>query len=69
MDRRRIVEASKGVGKPKIGGPFELVDERGEAFTERDLKGGFSIVSFFFSLFLIFWGFFSVLLKLFWWVE
>lgn len=49
MDRKRIAEASKGVGKPKIGGPFDLIDEKGESFSDRDLKGGFSIVSLFLS--------------------
>lgn len=45
MNRRRIVEASKGVGKPKVGGPFELVDHDGREFTDADLKGGYSLVS------------------------
>ena len=45
LDRRRIVEATKGVGKPKIGGPFELVDQEGRTFTHEDLKGGYSLVS------------------------
>ena len=45
MDRKRIAETTKGVGKPKIGGPFDLVDVNGEEFTDADMKGGFSIVS------------------------
>ena len=45
MDRQRIVEASKGVGKPKVGGDFELVDQEGRKFTQSDMKGGYSLVS------------------------
>ena len=29
-----------------VGGPFELVDHEGRAFTDADLKGGFSLVFF-----------------------
>jgi len=45
LDRQRIVEASKGVGKPKVGGPFELLDQEGKTFTQEDMKGGYSLVS------------------------
>ena len=45
MDRRRITEASKGVGKPKIGGEFDLVDQEGRRFASGDMRGGFTIVS------------------------
>lgn len=45
LDRQRVVEAAKGVGKPKVGGPFELVDQEGKKFTEEDMKGGYSLVS------------------------
>ena len=44
LERQRIVEASKGVGKPKVGGKFELVDHNGKTFTEEDMKGGYSLV-------------------------
>ena len=44
MERQRIAEATKGVGKPKVGGPFDLVDQEGRRFTEEDLKGGYSLV-------------------------
>ena len=47
MERKRIRDASKGVGRPKVGGKFELVDQEGRAFSEGDLKGGFSLVSFY----------------------
>lgn len=32
------------MGKPRIGGPFELVDENGQKFTSEDLKGKFTLV-------------------------
>lgn len=45
MERKHIAEATKGAGKPKVGGPFELVDQEGRRFTDEDLKGGYSLVS------------------------
>ena len=45
LDRRRIAEATKGIGKPKVGGTFELVDQEGVKFTDGDMKGGYSLVS------------------------
>ena len=45
MERQRIAEASKGVGRPKVGGEFELLDQEGRLFGDRDMKGGFSLVS------------------------
>ena len=44
MERQRIAEATKGMGKPKVGGPFDLVDQEGKKFTDEDLKGGYSLV-------------------------
>lgn len=45
MERKRIAEAAKGVGKPKVGGVFELVDQVGKEFTSEDMKGRYSLVS------------------------
>jgi protein SCO1/2 len=45
LERKRIAEMSKGVGKPKVGGPFTLVDLDGKEFTAEDLKGKYSFVS------------------------
>ena len=46
MERKRIAEHSKGVGRPKVGGPFELVDQNGQPFSSDDImKGRFSLVS------------------------
>lgn len=41
-----MAEAAKGLGRPKVGGMFELLDHEGRAFTDQDMKGGFSLVSF-----------------------
>lgn len=44
MQRKRVAEATKGVGRPKVGGPFELIDQDGKPFTDNDLKGRYSLV-------------------------
>lgn len=44
LERRRIAELSKGVGRPKVGGPFVLKDLDGKVFTDADLKGKYSFV-------------------------
>lgn len=44
LDRQRVAEAAKGVGKPKIGGKFALVDQEGNSFTDADMKGGHTLV-------------------------
>ena len=45
MARKRKREASKGVGKARIGGEFTLVDQDGKTFTSEDMKGKFALVS------------------------
>ncbi|KAI1176419.1 SCO1/SenC-domain-containing protein [Nemania sp. FL0916] len=49
MNRRRVAEATKGVGKPKVGGDFNLVDHEGRPFRGADLKGRYSLVYFGFT--------------------
>ncbi|KAJ5902800.1 Synthesis of cytochrome c oxidase Sco1/Sco2 [Penicillium taxi] len=49
LERKRIAELSKGVGKPKVGGPFVLKDLEGKEFTAEDLKGKYSFVYFGFT--------------------
>jgi len=44
LQRQRIAEASKGVGKPKVGGAFELVDQDGRVWSSEEMKGRFSLV-------------------------
>lgn len=44
LERKRITEMSKGVGRPKVGGPFVLKDLNGKEFTAEDLKGKYSFV-------------------------
>ena len=44
MKRKRIAEATKGVGKPKVGGPFSLIDQNGNTVTHEDLKGRYALV-------------------------
>ena len=44
MERKRIAEAAKGVGKPKVGGPFELVDQEGQKWSSEKMKGKFTLV-------------------------
>ncbi|KAL4918609.1 SCO1/SenC-domain-containing protein [Aspergillus aurantiobrunneus] len=49
LERKRIAEMSKGVGRPKVGGPFVLRDLNGDVFTEEELKGRYSFVYFGFT--------------------
>lgn len=44
LARKRIAEMSKGVGRPKVGGPFVLKDLNGEVVTDETLKGKYSFV-------------------------
>lgn len=44
LERKRVTEMSKGVGKPKVGGPFTLRDLDGNEVTEECLKGRYSFV-------------------------
>lgn len=49
MERKRVAEATKGVGKPKVGGPFELINQDGEKWSSENMKGRYSLVYFGFS--------------------
>lgn len=44
LERKRVAEMSKGVGKPRVGGPFVLKDLEEREFTEENLKGKYSFV-------------------------
>ncbi|GAB0134805.1 hypothetical protein EsDP_00003161 [Epichloe bromicola] len=49
MHRKRIADASKGVGRPKVGGTFELIDQNGKPFTSEMMKDKYSLVYFGFT--------------------
>ncbi|KAI1496319.1 SCO1 protein [Biscogniauxia marginata] len=49
MQRKRVAEATKGVGRPKVGGEFSLVDQEGRPFDSGELKGRYSLVYFGFT--------------------
>ncbi|KAH7161288.1 SCO1/SenC-domain-containing protein [Dactylonectria macrodidyma] len=49
MQRKRIAEAAKGVGRPKVGGSFELIDQDGNPFSSERMKGKYSLVYFGFT--------------------
>lgn len=45
MERKRIAEATKGIGRPKVGGDFSLIDQDGNKFTSDDMKGRYALVN------------------------
>lgn len=47
VQRQRIAEQTKGVGRPKVGGEFSLVDQNGNKFTDEDMKGKYALVRLF----------------------
>ncbi|KAI9848349.1 MAG: Cu-binding protein [Thelocarpon superellum] len=49
MERKRVADAAKGAGKPKVGGHFDLVDQDGKRFTSEDMKGKYALVYFGFT--------------------
>lgn len=49
MARKRIAEQTKGIGKPKVGGPFQLMDQHGVPFSNEDMLGKYSLVYFGFT--------------------
>jgi protein SCO1/2 len=44
LARKRIADQTKGIGKPKVGGPFTLVDQDGKVFSSDDMQGKYSLV-------------------------
>src|SRR5690606_3430741 len=49
IERERIRDQSKAVGKPRLGGPFKLIDQNGNEYTEKELEGRFKLVYFGFT--------------------
>jgi protein SCO1/2 len=47
MERQKIAEQTKGMGRPKVGGPFSLLDHNGNRYTSEDLKGKYALVGCF----------------------
>lgn len=50
IEIERLEESNRGYGKPLVGGPFNLVDQNGNEFTEKDLLGKFTLIYFGFSM-------------------
>ncbi|EPY49454.1 copper chaperone Sco1 [Schizosaccharomyces cryophilus OY26] len=53
-EKQKALESKKEkalstVGRPKLGGPFSLLNHRGERVTDEDFKGKFSIIYFGFT--------------------
>lgn len=46
---QREAEMNRGMGKPLVGGPFNLIDDGGNSFTDENLKDKFSIIYFGFT--------------------
>ncbi|KAI9719199.1 MAG: Cu-binding protein [Chrysothrix sp. TS-e1954] len=49
LNRKRVRDASKGTGKPRIGGEYALVDQDGKQFTSDDMRGKFALIYFGFT--------------------
>ncbi|KAM0788812.1 hypothetical protein ACM66B_002898 [Microbotryomycetes sp. NB124-2] len=49
QQRKSAETANQKVGRPKIGGPFELTDQDGKTFSDKDLLGKWSLVYFGFT--------------------
>lgn len=47
LARKRIAEQTKGIGKPKVGGPFQLIDQEGRPFGSDDMLGKYALVCHF----------------------
>ncbi|KAF3903317.1 hypothetical protein AA313_de0201125 [Arthrobotrys entomopaga] len=50
MERKRVADSHKGVGKARIGGEFTLTDHNGKRVTDKEVRDGkFSLVYFGFT--------------------
>lgn len=49
IEEKKKAESTKGYGKPLIGGPFDLIDQNGNKFTQENLKGKMSLIYFGFT--------------------
>ncbi|PWW71873.1 SCO1 protein [Tuber magnatum] len=49
MERKRVAEMSKGIGKPKVGGPLNLLDHNGKERRDEEWRGKHMLVYFGFT--------------------
>lgn len=49
LEAEKEAEANRGYGRPVVGGPFNLINDDGEPFTEKNLVGKWSILYFGFT--------------------
>ncbi|PUU82991.1 SCO1/SenC-domain-containing protein [Tuber borchii] len=49
MERKRVAEMSKGVGRPKVGGPLNLLDHNGKERKDEEWRGKHMLVYFGFT--------------------
>lgn len=49
QEESRAITTQDSVGKPKLGGPFELVDRQGKSVTEKDFLGQYLLIYFGFT--------------------
>lgn len=49
VEIERLEESNRGIGKPLVGGPFNLTDQDGKPFSDKDLHGKYSLIYFGFS--------------------
>ncbi|KAK3077719.1 hypothetical protein LTS18_009489, partial [Coniosporium uncinatum] len=49
LERKRIADQNKGIGKPKVGGAFSLIDQNGRPFTSDTMRGKYALVYFGFT--------------------
>ncbi|AOA64590.1 Copper-binding protein [Komagataella phaffii CBS 7435] len=49
LELQKEADQNRGMGKPLVGGPFDLIDTNGEQFTQEKLKDKFSLIYFGFT--------------------
>ncbi|CAB4422862.1 unnamed protein product [Rhizophagus irregularis] len=49
LEKRKEELANKSIGRPKVGGPFELINQDGKLVTDKDFLGKFLLVYFGFT--------------------
>jgi protein SCO1/2 len=49
LQRKRVADENKSIGRPKVGGAFDLIDHSGQPFDHSRLLGRFSLVYFGFT--------------------